>query len=505
MKVLKFYIPLLKQEILKFRRSSYWKKDLFTNTATFILYSINILTLFFLGKNTGKIITKLEPGINVVHFVNRYLLVSLLFIYLLRFFFQDSKTLTIKPYLTLPYQKSFLIKLLLLRSSFNIYVFSIIIFSVPFCFANIIPSHSLLPGLLWLAGLILIIFSLEMLFMLFQYLFYVSPYKTIISLSTFIVTGFISIKVNLFPGLKTNILEGLLFSGTVVLPALFIFTIITFYSTCRFLLTNLVVDKQEAKTGNIFWKFNFDFLAKKDPLLFLQIKLIARNKLLRNFLFQGLMGPLIGIIFSLAVPAENINKHFMLTVFLAFFSIGYFFVAAYGQNIFGWESHYLNAYFTKNISVEKYISSKIKFIQMAWIFFALTNLCIYKLLNTNFLALVLTMQFYCIGVLTFTLAAQAALNFRSIYPNVSFGFGLVNFRPKKSILMLTAFYPLIIIFLITGGDISKSQNYFLGLGIIVITGIAGLLFQKQISRLINKLFVKKRYFFIEESLRHDSY
>lgn len=504
--IIYFYI-YSKNLYLKIKRSSFWRRYLISSTISFIISLLNVVVLILLGKEIGVIIPKLFPHKNVITFVDNYLIIFILITYSIRYLFDNSLSSDVKPYLNLPFPKNKLAKIIIIKSIFNYYSIAIIIFSISFYY-NYIRFNYGLYSLFWVSGVILIIALAEMTYIILKQYSYIHPLKTTITIfSVYILYIIIDIYFSFNPLNDYNFLNIILYNHTFI-PILFLLPLLLLltHSGYKFIRYNLYLDQfiiyKRSSFSNIL---NLNKLEDYNPFFFLQFKLIKRNKLLINYFTQGLLLFCISTVTSIVLSEAKLFNYLLITIFFALSSIGYIFIAAYEQNIFGWESHYLDLYFVRQVNIKKYIYAKIRFIQFCIIVFTLFNICLFQFLDKAYLALVISISAYSLGVISITLSYHAIFNYHPMHPDIGINLNMSNLKnPKKSFMILFGFYPVFVLFLFMGTNSTINNNYYIALSIITITGLLGLIFQKWFIAHLIKLFKNKRYSLIEKTLTNDS-
>ena len=125
----------------------------------FGLYILGSLALS--GAGLYFLLEKTMPGADPLMVVSQYMAYWILAELFLRYFMQKLPVMDIKPFLTLPINKSSITHYILIRSGLSFYNFLTLFFFVPFAIVLIIKDYPVLPVMLWLGSIIGIVFSVN--------------------------------------------------------------------------------------------------------------------------------------------------------------------------------------------------------------------------------------------------------------------------------------------------------------------------------------------------------
>ena len=496
--ILRIYIKYFLFNWLEFKRSQYWKSSLFSKAVFTVGFIFGEVIIIVGGLNFKQIASFYFPRSNTFTVFNTYFFPILIIIYFTRLFTKKDISFNIKAYLHLPVSKKKFIALFLLLRIVNIYTISIIAFIISFGLANIFTTHPFYRSLLWFINISLIICMLELIYVFVKINYLKSPYKTALLLLTFTVSIFLLREVikpfnnvintwgNIITGNETTLLIFVLLT-----PAIF-------YFTNRFIIENIYIDIDLSTKET---KFNFLSslnIEGKYPLIFLQILLITRDRILRRQLITGIFGLLFGVAVNTIIPEQKLNSHLILEIFFILLSSGYLFTAAYSAVIFGWDGYYMSFLFSKKIMLKKYIDSKVLFLRILWLCSGVINLFLIEIIHHDYLLMTLAFSFYASGVLSYTQAIQSILIYKPINANESILQVTSSNLFSKYVQIIFVALPVVIY--LTFGRQSLHEYLPYSLEALCVLSIIVLTMQKSLLQYLYKLFNRKRYNFIENYL-----
>jgi len=483
---------LLKQNLIRIRRSPEFQKRLATNIILGILISISILNFLYISVNLNKFFRNI-PGVDPVKLINEIAFVYFPIDYVLRLIFQKYRSVSIKPYLILNIPREKIVDLMLIKTSQSLLNLVPLLLFLPFALTELILHFSFVPVAAWFLTIYFVCFANAYLANYSKIKFRVSAYKTVIVNG--VILGIIFLTLFFFPSYSR------LFSGSMaiilrepvmcLIPLAVIF--IMYKINHRYLLANLFIDevkdyKKEAKAREKELKDNFSFISSfgsTGQFILLELKMVLRNKRPRPILFMSLLFIFYGLLFY----SQPINTEY-LKVFIGSFMSGVF-IFSYGIIIFGWESSYFGLIMAGNINFHTYLRAKYYFmVLITSIIFLLTSF--YVIFGVRILLINSVLFLFNIGITPFIMI------FLSTFNRMKYGLNESMFSQQGrgaqqyfgSLLVLAIQAGLFYIF-------EKYISFNGALAAIATFGIGGILFHSRIISLIEKFFYTKKYSMIE--------
>ncbi len=483
---------LLKQNLIRIRRSPEFQKRMVTNIIMGILISISILNFLYISINLNKFFRSI-PGVDPVKLINEIAFVYFPIDYLLRLIFQKYRSVSIKPYLILNIPREKIVDLMLIKTSQSLLNLVPLLLFLPFALTEIILHYSFIPVTAWFLTICFVCFANAYLANYSKIKYRVSALKTV--LVNGVILGVIFLTIFFFP-LYSKILSGSI--GYVlrepvlcIIPLAVIF--IMYRINHRYLLANLFIDevkdhKKEIKAREKELQDNFSFIStygKTGQFILLELKMVLRNKRPKPVLFMSLLFVFYGLLFY----SQPINSEY-LKVFIGSFMSGVF-IFSYGIIIFGWESSYFGLIMSGNINFHTYLRAKYYFmVFVTSIIFLLTSF--YVIFGVRILLINSVLFLFNIGITPFLMIFMSTFNRMKYNLNESMfsqqGRGAQQYFGSLVVLAIQA--GLFYIF-------EKYISFNAALIAIASIGICGLIFHSRIILLLEKFFYTKKYSMIE--------
>lgn len=345
---------LLVHQWLEKIRSTFWQKNIFINLLLGLLGFYLLLNFVVISFFADKILSEIYKNCDLVETFTRLLFYYYLYDLIARFLFQQIPTLSIQPYLTLPFKKSTLLHYQIVKSIFSFFNLVAILLLIPFYVKNIIPTQTVQFSLLWLVTVLSLIatnnflnFTLKkyfskqaaisILFIVGASLLLYLDFAEIISVSKYFAKGVYLLAASpiwaLFPPL--------LATGSYILAYYFLKK------------HSYIEDAQKISTkkGNgLSFLENFGEIGQ---LIRIEIKLILRNKRPRSLLIFSGFFFIYGFIFF---KKEQVDNYLMMSLVSLFLTAS--FSTNYGQFLLSWESSFFDCYLSNKVSIFNYLKSK---------------------------------------------------------------------------------------------------------------------------------------------------
>ncbi|MCA9734780.1 MAG: hypothetical protein H6696_09130 [Deferribacteres bacterium] len=202
------------------------------------------LYLILIGYFIDVIMRKQFPDINIVKEANKYLIIVLLLLLILRIFFEKLPQADFHFFLCLPISKkdiiiSYIIRLL--GKKLNIIPYFVLI---PFWFKNIFFAYSITASLYWLLGSVILSFCFALLGLLMKFIFFEFKWFLGLLVGLVVFTIFIdySSALDIIKAASTLYFDSLLQSSTFVVFASIIVSIPFIFFTYKALYKMLYLD-----------------------------------------------------------------------------------------------------------------------------------------------------------------------------------------------------------------------------------------------------------------------
>jgi len=220
----------------------------------------------------------------------------------------------------------------------------------------------------------------------------------------------------------------------------------------------------------------------------LDLKLITRNKRAKSSLWMLVLGLLYGLFFY---PQPMYLEMEFMFVFIGIFVTGIFLIN-FGQFIPAWDSSYYKLLMSQNIKYEKYLKSKFTLMIMSVIImFVLSIPYVYfgwKILIAHFAAAI-----YNIGVNSHVIMLGGSYNRKKIDLDKRAAF---NYQGTGAVQWLIGI-PLMIVPMALFGALNFFINFETGIAVILLLGLAGIMFHQKIMKFITKKYLDSKYKMID--------
>lgn len=315
----------------------------------FLVLYFSIIFLF-LGIGVYYILE--EASLDPVETVNQYLIYYLVFDLVMRFFFQNTPVMNIRPLLSLPLKRSTVIHYALGKTALSFFNWTHFFFLIPFSsvllfegyeFSEVAPWFIAVVSLIYLNNFINILLDKnDRFFYIFAGIF--------IALAGMQYLGWFDITTYTGPVFMTFITTVWAWAIVVALLILVYFQTYGFFRTNFYLDAGLTIKTELAKNQNL------DFLDKYGTLgTFLKndIKMLTRNKRSKTTLWMSGLFVLYGLLFI----SNSMYQGPYWIIFAGIFVTGGF-LFTFGQFIPSWDSSYYSLMMTQNIQYKEYLNSK---------------------------------------------------------------------------------------------------------------------------------------------------
>ena len=458
---------------------------------------MGFLSLYFIAMFLGMGLL-LFPGLKKVYpdqdpllIVNSFLFYWILADLALRFFFQKLPVMSVKPLLTLPVKRGYVVNYVLGKSVLSFFNFLPLFAIIPFGITLLFKNYPLANVLVWMLALVLVALIINFLNFIIESF---SAEKELSFLPVILIVGGLY-ALNHFNIIAFNEIMGSGFNTIYNYPFLIIvplgLLVLCYVFNFKLLKQKLFLDSglkakiKEVNASNLEWTKNFGDIA---PFMQLDLKLIWRNKRTKSSVWMLAIGLLYGLFFYPQPTYQNMPWFF---VFIGVFSTGIFLIN-FGQFIPAWDSGYYKLLMSQNIKYEQYLKSKFTLMAVSvlilfvlgipYVFFG------WKILLAHFAAAI-----YNIGVNTHVILLGGSFNRKKIDLSQKAAFnyqgtGAVQWLIGIPLLLLpmglfAAFYFLI--------------SFEIACLILIIFGVIGIVFHQKLMKIITQKYLESKYKMID--------
>lgn len=482
-------VELIKHQFRSSVRSIEFGKNLTAKFFIVLLFLLMAINLFFVGTFFNKFIEEFFPNRSAIDILNSYLIYFFAYDLIVRNIFQKVPGIFIKPYLHLPIKRRFLIHYVLMKSLGSLLNFLPLFMLIPFTVIFLSGTHSLVSSFSWLVGVYFVSLTNSFLTVFLNK-------KESVSLKSQFIFGFvvlIAILLDVGKVVEFNVVSFYFFNLFlqnpifVLIPTISLFTF--YYLSFATIEKNIYNEYNKAnESSSIFHKVDFKTFSKLGVignLLSLELKLILRNKRIRNTMMTIPLMIIIGIVFySDYSHSGDLSRGFLVYMGAIFVGILMF---SYGAMMFAWESGYLETLLTKNLKMETYLKTK----QLV-----LINLCIISYLlflplsyfGVEIFYINSALFIYSLGVTSYLIIFLSTFNKKRVFLDLSImstqGKGAVQY-----IMGIILLIPPLLIYL----ALSYLTSFEFAIFSLAVIGISGLIMNQVIIKFLLNIFYSQKY------------
>lgn len=481
----------LNLEWKQYFRSSYWQKNILLNILLVFLALYFVAMFLLMGVAMYPLLKKFFPEQDPFIVFNGFLFYWILGDLFVRFFFQKLPVMSVKPLLTLPIKSKTVVNFVLGKSALSFFNFLPLFAIVPFGIMLISEGYETSTILIWMFLIVIITLINNFLNFIIESL----SSETELSFLPIILLvgglyGLNHFGIISFTELVSSAIQGVVASPIMILIPMAILFLVYVYNfkilkEKLFLDSSLKAKTQEASTTNLEWTKKFGDIA---PFMQLDLKLITRNKRAKSSLWMLALGLLYGLFFY---PQPMYLEMEFMFVFIGIFVTGIFLIN-FGQFIPAWDSSYYKLLMSQNIKYEKYLKSKFTLMIMSVIImFVLSIPYVYfgwKILIAHFAAAI-----YNIGINSHVIMLGGSYNRKKIDLDKRAAF---NYQGTGAVQWLIGI-PLMIVPMALFGALNFFINFETGIAVILLLGLAGIMFHQKIMKFITKKYLDSKYKMID--------
>ena len=379
-------------------------------------------TLIVLGLYFDLFASRLAPGHLPVALVNAYALPAFFGLFTLRFLFQKTPSLKLRPYLHLPIARSRLVRFFQATSLLSLHNVYPLLFFAPFWGRYVLGTYPSAGAAAWLAGVVCALVASNFANLLIRSVLTRHETRFLLTMGGFLTLVYLDERFgyHLAQTASTALFDALLHDSTAALLLVLAFPVWLAAASHRMLLQRLRTEERLRPARRNTWRL--PWLENAGPvgqLLLLEARMMWRNRRPRHYLLISLLFSTLYLLFFLANPA--VKDGFILGAVIGLFASGGF-VLNYGQLMFSWESSYFDGLLARNVSPGKLILAKLLLLQGSCLALFLLSLPLFLWFRPDLLGLHAAFLFYNAGVTTVVVMTLALRNRRPVDASKSGGF-----------------------------------------------------------------------------------
>ena len=481
-------LQLLKHSWLKVWRSPAFNQSMVQNIILGLIGLYFLVNMLVLGYFLGDLLEEYSAEERAMTLVVAGLFYYALLDLLTRYFIQKFPAIDIKPYLTLPVQKSTQAHYLLLRSLGSFYNIFPLFFLVPFFFKSVVrggyPMTQVIAFAIFSMGLILLNNFLS---------FYIEKRMAIKgawvgSLLVGIVILFFCEQqgyIQMYPYLL-KLAKGILNNPMLAAIPLLLSSVF-YYVSHRFFTKNFSLDTNKASSylfGQNLPIGLFDRFGEAGKLMDLEIKLMLRSQRSRTYLMMSALF-LFYPFLLLDMDSDTISPYML--IFVGVIITGMM-AMNHGQLMLSWNSLHFDLLQSRSYTYQDLFTAKYYILVLSCIIPFI--ICLpYFFIEKDIVLFSFALLLYNMSISIFAYMYLASYNSLRVDPNEKGafnmkGFGAAHFLIPFPIMFLPCFIYMVGSFF--GGKTG-------GLSLIALVGIIGLLLHQPIIRYCVDKFKKNRY------------
>jgi hypothetical protein len=468
-------------------RSSYRDKNLLINIFLGIFLIYFLINMILLGIFLGRIMLSLFPGSDPVTMLSGILFYYFLGDFLLRFLMQPIPILSVAPYQHLPIHRNAIFHFLLLKSGFSLFNFLPLVVLLPFTFQQVIPLYSTSAGLIWISTIFLLILANNYLVFFLKKFFSVKPLILLAVVAVIAALVWLDISQNRllsrwFGSLIMFIVNNPAWAVLPISAFIFTYALSWYY---LYLHRYLETRGQSSQNYNVSGRSRYisEKFGVTGNLVSLEMKLILRNNRPRIYFVLSILFMFYGF---MIYPRHTAEAGYGMWILIGVLLTGIMTIQ-YGQLVLSWESSYFDRLCTSNITTRDIFMAKF------WLFclfntaaFLVTTpyaLYDYRILYVNFAAWL----FNC-GVNIFVILFLGTYNTKRVDMSKGAFFNYEGVTAAHFIMIFPVMgLPVLIYWLIA--LIATPEAGLMTTG---LTGLAGLIFHRQLIGIVTRQFLGRK-------------
>lgn len=493
-------IQLLKFQFLKSFRSVSFTKNMLSSFFVGLFVFIILFYLLVVAFLLGKLLTEGFNAEDPLLFLNSVLFFVFLTEFITRYFMQKLPILELESLLHLPISVSKLVHFLLIKSVFTPFSILILLLFGPFAFMEIAPEYGKSAAWQWLLTLVFVSWFLHW----FSLWFKKVSSDSLLGIGAIVLVYAIGFGSVYFGYFNLGDLFAPVFNYALASPVPFLLSagvcLSGYFLLYRYHVNNAWLEETTTKNTNRFLNQSLGFLSRfglAGELADAEWKLIIRHKKSRNYLFISLLFLAYGLLFYGNPTYGEPGEFSAVYLFLGIFITGVF-IIQYGQLFLSWNSANFDFYMLRSNGIEALIQGKyLLFVIISVICFVLSVPYVY--FGWNVLFTHLASLLFNLGVSIHLVVYLALWQPKPMNLNKS---ALFNYE-GVGIAQFLIFIPLLVAPYAVFLPLYFMFDYTVGLLVLSFTGIAGILFSRNLVQIAVNMVERDKYE-ISSSFRQES-
>lgn len=484
------FFTLMRLQYLKSVRStSFAKSALVTGFLVFIALLL-LSYVFMAGLFLGRIVDEFAAGQDPIAFLNSFLIYFFLGEFMYRYFVQKLPVVDLESLLHLPIGKKKIVSVLLLRSFLSpLNIIALLLF-LPFGVEAVQEDFGVLGLISWLGTLLCLSWSLHWFMLWFKQRFEDSliglgvVFLVVLLSGGSTYLGWFNVGALFAPFFSAATLSILPLVGMLVLLGL-VYTISYRFYVSHAYLEELGEEEEYRVAGQSFGLFSRFGMAGE--LANLEWKLILRHKKSRTYLMLSAFFLLYGLMFYTNPVYQSETGISPFYIFVGVFITGIFMIQ-YGQLFLSWNSANFDFFIQRKGGLEALVRGKYL------LFLSISGVCFlasvpYVYFGWEILLVHLATFLFNCGVLIHVIIYVALWKPKPMDLNKGAMFNYEGVGAAQFLIILPLMAGPYLVYL----PFSYLINDYAGLAALGLTGLAGILAFRPLSRIITKRLLANRY------------
>ncbi|NNE69968.1 MAG: hypothetical protein HKN29_06340 [Rhodothermales bacterium] len=425
-------------------------------------------TLFTLGAFLPVFVDSIRGGASVPELVDQHVLPTLVGLFFLRFLLQKTPKMQVESFLHLPFPRWLLVGFFCSASVFSAHNLFPLLFAVPYAVNHLAPVDGALGAALWVGGVVgaLLISNFLNLYVRAQLTRYekailagLAGVLAITLADEYLGAGIIGILSSAVFGemhafswiMALSVVAGVVGTGILAGGALL--------QALRREDPPVVPSAQAGRLHELAERWDL-----AGHLIWLELRLMWRNRRPRHYLVVSLMFSTVYLIFLLASP--GIFDGVALGAVIGLFASGGF-ALNYGQLMFSWESSYMEGMLARSVDTRTLTRSKTIVLQGSCLVLFIVSLPVFMIFQPDLIPLHVAFLFYNAGITTQVILELATRNRERIDLGRSGGFfNYEGFSAKHWLWFLPTAVPPTVLLVIFRDTPTLAWSLLAGVGLI---------------------------------------
>lgn len=481
------YTQFFKHHWLKSLRAPGYYKNLIVNIfmGLSVLYFLVIFVL--LGFMMPKILAEAAPHLDPAYTFNGGMIFVIVLALLIRFLFQPLSTVNLQSYQVLPIKRSKLVNYLLLKPLLNPVNYLTLSFAIPFAITGINPAYGIGGAFRFIIIVIFIVWFTTLFATFLKRKFgsnilgiiaFLAIIAGVVALEYFKIFSIFEMSQRVFGFLIENPIGWILVLGLSVVA----FVLNKWFFAQNYYPENF--DKKTAKKQVETRNFTFmERFGKIGEIISLEMKLVLRHKRTKNVLYLLPIFLFYGLLFY----PESMSQSSGALMFIAIFITGAAMIM-FGQWIINWDGSYFDFLMTRNIDTRTYIRANF-YALLALNFMSFIITTPYFLFGTHITINHLVAFLYNVGVNTHIYLFGATFNTKRLDLSQRSAMNMQGVSYKNFLIII----PLLVVPMGLIGIFSLFDAKNIALIILALLGLGGIFFWRQLLKITEKQFLKRKY------------